>query len=489
MYLATTTAPLNNVINTDSQDPVSTQASSVAGDIDYVPEPAQKGKPKRRDISITDRTNLIVIGHVDAGKSTMMGHFLYKLADVDHRTMAKYKRDSEKIGKGSFSYAWVLDETDEERERGVTIDVATRSFETTNKKFTLLDAPGHRDFVPNMISGAAQADAAVLVIDAGTGGFESGFDGQGQTREHAILIRSLGVRQLIVAINKMDMVGWSEERYNEIVSRLTEFLSSVGFASDSVKYVPVSGLEGINLTKSTKDDEPIAPQTWYRRGPVLEELLDSLASPERNIDKPFRLPVIEFFRGGTYTSGRSGKIVTVHGRIVQGKVAIGDRLVLIPGNEKAIVKAIEAVSEDVDYAVDGENVYLTIDGIDIQQMSIGSVLCKPNFPVQYSDRFIAQIVVFEAPVPITNGFPVILHIQSDNKPAYVSKLISVIDQSTGEVKKSKPRHIGQGVTANVEIKVESSVCIDLFRESKDLGRIALRSGGITLAAGIITGVI
>ncbi|KAJ2817553.1 hypothetical protein FBU31_006185, partial [Coemansia sp. 'formosensis'] len=241
--------------------------------------------------------NLVVVGHVDAGKSTLMGHVLYALGQVNERTMKKFERDAEKIGKGSFAFAWVLDETDEERSRGVTMDIATSAFATPHRKFTLLDAPGHRDFVPNMISGASRADVAILVVDAAIGGFESGFDGNGQTREHAILIRSLGVRQLVVAVNKLDTIEWSETRYLEVTGRLLDFLTGCGYLKEDVRFVPVSGLKGVNLVHriTAKDTPELA--AWYRdasdnlggTGPCLVDLLDTFAMPERPVSKPFRL--------------------------------------------------------------------------------------------------------------------------------------------------------------------------------------------------------
>ncbi|KAJ1800205.1 hypothetical protein LPJ59_001274, partial [Coemansia sp. RSA 2399] len=227
------------VSESDSSRPA-TPAAKTKKRINVVEEYSKSHKTR-------ETLNLVVVGHVDAGKSTLMGHLLYALGQVNERTIRKFERDAEKIGKGSFAYAWVLDETEEERSRGVTMDVATNSFTTEHRKFTLLDAPGHRDFVPNMISGASRADVAILVVDASTGEFEAGFDGNGQTREHAILIRSLGVRQLVVAINKLDMVDWSESRFDEITSRLLEFLTGCGYLKTDVRFVPVGGLKGINL--------------------------------------------------------------------------------------------------------------------------------------------------------------------------------------------------------------------------------------------------
>ncbi|KAJ2558922.1 hypothetical protein EV175_000572, partial [Coemansia sp. RSA 1933] len=439
--------------------------------------------------------NLVVVGHVDAGKSTLMGHLLYALGQVKERTLRKFERDAEKIGKGSFAYAWVLDETEEERSRGVTMDVATNSFATEHRKFTLLDAPGHRDFVPNMISGASRADVAVLAVDASTGGFESGFDGNGQTREHAILVRSLGVKQLVVAVNKLDMVGWSEDRFDEISARLLEFLTSCGYSTTDVRFVPVSGLKGTNLAhRVSMDDVPALAAWWHDdgerngngvAGACLVDLIDSFSVPERPVDRPFRLAVTDFFRSGTAGSASS---VSVSGRIAQGNVQIGEQVVLVPGGERGVVRAIDVDIASEEWAVAGDSVVLMIQDVDIQNISIGSVVCSClNPPIQAVQRFEAQLVIFDPPVPITNGFPALLHIQSLNVPAAVHRIIEVIDQRTGEVTRRRPRHIGKGATARVEIiATDSPVCLELFKDSKDLGRVMLRKNGETIAAGIVT---
>ncbi|CAG8709218.1 4391_t:CDS:10, partial [Acaulospora morrowiae] len=272
--------------------------------------------------------NLVVIGHVDAGKSTLMGHLLYLLGEVNEKTMKGYERESSRIGKSSFSYAWVLDETDEERRRGITMDIAITKFETENRRFTLLDAPGHKDFIPNMISGAAQADVAILVVDATTGEFEAGFEANGQTKEHALLVRSLGVQQLVVAINKLDVVGWSRARYDEIVTKLSNFLSSTNFKKDKVFYVPCSGLTGENLVERS-------PNTldWYD-GKTLVQQIDLFEPPVRLLEKPFRLSVSDFFKGGMGNS--SG--VMVAGRIEGGSIQVGDEIMVVPGYERSVVK-------------------------------------------------------------------------------------------------------------------------------------------------------
>ncbi|KAJ2539715.1 hypothetical protein GGF49_005015 [Coemansia sp. RSA 1853] len=428
--------------------------------------------------------NLVVVGHVDAGKSTLMGHLLYALGQVNERTLRKFEREAEKIGKGSFAYAWVLDETDEERARGVTMDIATSSFETAHRRFTLLDAPGHRDFVPNMISGASRADVAVLVVDASTGGFESGFDGDGQTREHAQLIRALGVRQVVVAVNKLDMVQWNADRYTEIVGRLQTFMQGCGFLRDNVRFVPVSGLGGVNLAQRVSD---VAELAWYRDGDspgaCLVELLDTFEQPQRAVAGAFRLAVTDFFRGGT--AGSAGS-VSASGRIAQGNVQVGDTVTVVPGGAGGVVRAIDVGFEAQDWAVAGDEVVIQVQGLDMQQLALGAVLCAPEQPITAVTCFEAQIAVFDPAVPITNGFPALVHVQSVSVPGSVRRIIETFDARTGEVKRRNPRHIRKGATARVEIVTEAALCLELFKDAKDLGRIMLRRGGETVAAGIVT---
>ncbi|CAI2184591.1 6663_t:CDS:10 [Funneliformis geosporum] len=379
--------------------------------------------------------NLVIIGHVDAGKSTLMGHLLYLLGEVNEKTMRKYERDSSKIGKSSFAYAWVLDETGEERSRGITMDIAITKFETENRRFTLLDAPGHRDFIPNMISGAAQADVAILVVDATTGEFETGFDSNGQTKEHALLVRSLGVQQLIVAINKLDVVNWSQNRYNDIMAKLNLFLTLAGFKKDKVIYVPCSGLTGENLLKRSEN-----VLEWYS-GPTLVQQIDKFEPPIRLLEKPFRLSVSDFFKGGIGSMGG----VTVAGRIEAGNIQVGEGVTVIPGGEHGVVK------------------------------------------VPVTSHFLAQVVVFEIKVPITRGFPVILYRQSLNEPAIITKLISILDKSTGAVIKKNPRCLVKSSIAIVEIELSNRpIPLETYKENKELGRIMLRKGGETVAAGIVT---
>ncbi|KAJ8270574.1 hypothetical protein GJAV_G00116610 [Gymnothorax javanicus] len=419
--------------------------------------------------------NLVVIGHVDAGKSTLMGHLLYLLGHVNKRTMHKYEQDSKKAGKASFAYAWVLDETGEERERGVTMDVGMMKFETETKVITLMDAPGHKDFIPNMITGAAQADVAVLVVDASRGEFEAGFESGGQTREHALLVRSLGVTQLAVAVNKMDQVNWQQERFQEILTKLGHFLKQAGFKDSDVSYIPTSGLSGENL--STRSAIPMLT-SWYC-GPCLLEQIDAFKPPQRSVDKPFRFCVSDVFKD-------QGSGFCVTGKIEAGYIQTGDRVLAMPPNEVCTIKSIALHEEPIEWAAAGDHVSLTVTGMDIIKMNVGCVFCNTKEPIKACTRFRARILIFNIELPITQGFPVLLHYQTISEPATIRKLVSVLHKSSGEVLKKKPKCLSKGQNAVVEIQTQRPVALELYKDFKELGRFMLRYVGSTIAAGVVT---
>ncbi|XP_066152396.1 protein HBS1 isoform X1 [Euwallacea fornicatus] len=421
---------------------------------------------------------MVVIGHVDAGKSTLMGRLLCELGQVNKKTMHKYEQDSKKVGKQSFMYAWVLDETGEERDRGITMDVGRYLFETKTKEVTLLDAPGHKDFIPNMISGAAQADVGLLVVDATRGEFETGFDLGGQTREHALLVRSLGVNQLAVAINKLDTVCWSKERFDEIVQKLKQFLKQAGFKDSDVTFVPCSGLTGQNLVKPPTENELLE---WYT-GSYLLAVIDKFRSPPRPVTKPFRFSVNDVFKG-------TGSGFCVDGRVETGIVNIGDKILICPNKEQVVVKLISIDESPKTVAFAGDQATITLSGIDIQNVSIGNILCDPHNSVPVSTKFEARIVIFNIAIPITKGYSIILHHQSLSEPAVISKLTSQLNKSTGEVQKKHPRFLGKNSSAIVEITVSKPIALELYSECKELGRVMLRVGGVTIAAGLITRII
>ncbi|XP_029047251.1 LOW QUALITY PROTEIN: protein HBS1 [Osmia bicornis bicornis] len=428
-------------------------------------------KDKRGDSK--EHIHLVVVGHVDAGKSTLLGRLLCDLGQVPSRLIHKYQQESKKIGKQSFAYAWVLDETGEERERGITMDIGHSKFETETKSITLLDAPGHKDFIPNMITGATQADVALLVVDATRGEFETGFDSGGQTREHALLLRSLGVLQLAVVINKLDTVDWSKERFNEIVEKMSVFLKQAGF-KDNIPFVPCSGLSGENIV--TKPKESLS--NWYT-GPTLVDVIDNFKCPERPINKPFRFSVNDIFKG-------TGSGFCVSGHVETGMVSLGDKVLILPRNETAVIKGLQVDEASTTNAFAGDHVSLTLSGIDQQNVGIGDIICIPQNPVPVTTCFEAHIVVFAVKIPIMKGLPVVMHQQSLVQPAVVTKLIAQIHRTTGETIKKKPRCLPKNSSAIVEIRTQNPVCMELYKDVKQLGRITLRVEGTTIAAGLIT---
>ena len=416
----------------------------------------EKSNPKKA-------ANFVVIGHVDAGKSTLMGRLLYDLKVVDQRTLDKYRKESERLGKGSFALAWVLDQGTEERNRGVTIDIAMNKFETENTSFTILDAPGHRDFIPNMIAGASQADFAVLVIDASTGNFESGL--KGQTKEHALLVRSMGVQRIVVAINKLDTVQWSQDRFDEISQQVSAFLTSAGFLSKNVAFVPCAGLTGDNIVR--KADDPKA--FWYTGLPLIS-LLEFSEPVTRALGKPLRLTIDDIFRGGVQNP------LSVSGRLDAGNVQIGDVVLVVPAKETATVKGLEVDSEPADWAVAGQNVILHLADIEAKYLKSGDIMCSPASPIQCITSFKVKVLAFEHITPMHCE----VHKGRLYAPGRVTQLVAQLDKSSGAViKGKKPRLIKPGSVARVMIKVEEPVPLEQG------GRIVLRAGGQTIGAGLV----
>ncbi|XP_035278222.1 HBS1-like protein isoform X2 [Anguilla anguilla] len=475
----------DNVVAATTAGPDTPARPAASEDPGAVPTPVKPSGKAKQQLNVREELekrqggkpllNLVVIGHVDAGKSTLMGHLLYLLGHVNKRTMHKYEQDSKKAGKASFAYAWVLDETGEERERGVTMDVGMTKFDTKTKVITLMDAPGHKDFIPNMITGAAQADVAVLVVDASRGEFEAGFESGGQTREHGLLVRSLGVTQLAVAVNKMDQVNWQQERFQEILTKLGHFLKQAGFKDSDVSYIPTSGLSGENLT--TRSAVP-SLTSWYQ-GPCLLEQIDAFKPPRRSVDKPFRLCVADVFKD-------QGSGFCVTGKIEAGYIQTGDRVLAMPPNESCTVKGITLHDEPIEWAAAGDHVSLTVTGMDIIKMNVGCVFCDMKEPIRACTRFRARVLLFNIEVPVTQGFPVLLHYQTVSEPATIRKLVSILHKSSGEVLKKKPKCLSKGQNAVVEIQTQRPVALELYKDFKELGRFMLRYVGSTIAAGVVT---
>lgn len=414
---------------------------------------------------------------MDAGKSTLMGRLLLAFGQMNERDHQQNTRNSAKMGKSSFAYAWALDSSEEERARGVTIDVAQDTFRTPTTLFHLLDAPGHSDFVPNMISGAAQADAAILVVDAMLGAFEAGFGPRGQTREHATLLRSLGVQQVIVAVNKLDAVDYSHERFTEIRTALLPFLYQTGFDVEShVQFVPCAASTGWNLLEKPSE------AGWYQ-GPPLAGALDALEQPERKIDAPLRLPVTNVFRGQSALSSGLG----VAGRIVSGFVQVGEVVAALPGDESGVVKAIEHEGDTVPWASAGANVTLFLSHLEQNQVGVGSVLCQPNARVALCKSVLVQLLVFQPTYPLVKGTAVEVYHHSADLPAELTELVSILDKGSGDVVRTNPRVLPHNVTAMARFTFAQGRAypIETFRANKEMARLLFRMHGETVAAGIV----
>ena len=395
-----------------------------------------------------------------------MGRLLVDLKVIDQRTVDKYRREADKIGKSSFALAWVLDSTTEERDRGVTVDFAMRNFETPKTKYTILDAPGHQDFVPNMIAGAAQADFAVLVVDASPNSFESGFQGGGQTKEHALLIRSMGVSRVVVAVNKLDAVAWSQARYTEIEQQLAAFLTSAGFQKQNLTFVPCSGLGGQNVVAPPAKD--LIP--WYSSSGTLIGALDAIKPTARALQKPLRLVVNEVFRSGPQN------LLSIGGRLEAGHVQVGERILAVPAAATCQVRGVEIAGESREWAVAGDNVVLQLSS-DVEETALkaGDVICPPAHPVASVGEFLLKALAFECLTPMH----VEVHRGRLHVGGRVAEMRAVVDKVTGKVLKLRPRVVQPGSLCRLRVVLDGVVPLEAG------ARVVLRAGGRTVAAGLL----
>lgn len=484
-------APKNNTNSPNVKLTSSGRPASAKSDVKQNTEPKRKAVLEKLQAEMKgegSKANLsvVVIGHVDSGKSTLMGHLLHLSGLVSDKTIHRYTVDSADIGKQSFAFAWVMDEYGEERERGVTIDVGVRSFQTSTKNVTILDAPGHKEYIPNMITGAAVADVGILVINALEGEFEKGFRDDSQTKEHVILAKSLGVSSLIVAVNKLDMCQWSEARFVDIKTQLHPFLTKSGFKKDNIAYIPCSGLYGINLITGLKTKNNDSTQEsieklkkWYT-GPTVIDAIDSIPPPDRTLDGPLVLPINDI-----YKDTQSGMGICVAGRVERGYMARTDNVLVLPINEVAQVKLIKYQGLPVEQVMAGQNVDVALINVQLSSLYTGCVLCDPEAPVVVGQSFVGQILTF-AEMPILRGQHVTFHLQAVNESAVVSKLVNIINPKTNEVEKVNPKCLTKQTMATVVVRVDKPICLALFSQCRALGRFTLRDKGKTLAAGIIT---
>uniref|UniRef100_A0A2P2LQN7 HBS1-like protein isoform X4 n=1 Tax=Rhizophora mucronata TaxID=61149 RepID=A0A2P2LQN7_RHIMU len=421
--------------------------------------------------------NLAIVGHVDSGKSTLSGRLLHLLGRITQKEMHKYEKEAKLRGKGSFAYAWALDESPEERERGITMTVAVAYFDSKKYHVVVLDSPGHRDFVPNMISGATQADAAVLVIDACTGAFEAGMDtAKGQTREHTQLIRSFGVEQIIVAVNKMDAVEFSKDRFELIKSQLGTFLRSCSFKDACISWIPLSVVGNQNLVAAPSD---VRLSSWYR-GPHLLDAIDSLQPPARDFSKPLIMPICDVIQSS------SQGLVSACGKLEAGALRSGSKVLVLPCGEIGKVRSLECNSQAHAIARAGDNVAVSLSGIDGSHVIAGGVLCHPDFPVAFVKHLELKVLVLDGATPILIGSHLEVHIHHTKEAARVARIISVLDSKTGKVTKKTPRVLTSKQSAVLEVVLNEPVCVEEFANCRALGRAFLRASGRTIAVGIVT---
>ncbi|HZA43337.1 MAG TPA: translation elongation factor EF-1 subunit alpha [Nitrososphaeraceae archaeon] len=420
--------------------------------------------------------NLVVVGHVDNGKSTTVGHLMVDLKVIDQRTIDAYAKESEATGKGdTFKYAWVLDSIKEERDRGVTIDLAFQKFETQKFFYTLIDAPGHRDFIKNMITGASEADAAVLVVSVRPGETEAATDPGGQAREHAFLSRTLGVSQIIVALNKMDDVAYSEQRYKEVKDLVEKMLKLVGYNTSKVQFIPVSAWKGDNLVKLSENTP------WYK-GPTLAESLDMFEAPEKPIGKPLRIPIQD-----VYTITGVGTVPV--GRVETGVVRANDKVIVMPSGVTGEVKSIETHHTQMESAEAGDNIGFNLRGVDRKSIKRGDVLGSTDKPPSVAREFEAQIIVIHHPTAMAPGYTPVLHAHTAQVAATLSEFVAKIDAKTGGIVEEKPKFLKTGDAAIVRIKPTRPLAIETFKEFPEIGRFALRDMGTTIAAGVVKGIV
>jgi elongation factor 1-alpha len=416
--------------------------------------------------------NLVVTGHVDNGKSTTVGHLMVDLGVIDQRTIDAFAKESESTGKGdTFKYAWVLDSIKDERDRGITIDLAFQKFETTKFFYTLIDAPGHRDFIKNMITGASEADASVLVVSVKPGETEAATEPGGQAREHAFLSRTLGVNQIAVALNKMDDVNYTEARFKEVKETVEKMLKLVGYNTTKVNFIPVSGWKGDNLVKKSEN------MPWYK-GPTLAEALDSFEPPEKPIGKPLRIPVQD-----VYSITGVGTVPV--GRVETGRIKANDKVIVMPAGVTGEVKSIETHHTQMDFAEAGDNIGFNLRGVDKKAIKRGDMIgTSDNIPT-VAKEFEAQIIVIHHPTAMAPGYTPVLHAHTAQVAAILSDFVAKIDPKTGATVEEKPKFLKTGDAAIVKIKPVRPLAIETFKEFPEIGRFALRDMGTTIAAGVV----
>jgi len=413
--------------------------------------------------------NVVFVGHVDAGKSTTVGRLLFDSGIVSEQEMKKLKEEAIKHGKAGFEFAYVMDEIRESRERGVTIDLAYKKLVTQKYEITIIDAPGHRDFVKNMITGASQADCAFLVISAPTGV-------EPQTTEHLWLLRTMGVKNIAVAINKMDAVQYKEEKFNAVKEQVSKLLMGVGVKPDKTTFIACSGLQGDNVAKKSNN------MSWYK-GPTVLEQFDLFPAPELPTNLPMRMPVQDVYEITGIGTVPVGKIET-------GIMKAGMKILVVPGRTgegiSGEIKSIEMHHESLPEANAGDNVGINIRGIGKKDIARGDVICDATKPCPVVEEFIATITVINHPTVLAKGYTPVFHVHTAQVPCQFVELIAQINPATGEVIKEHPDFLKNGDSAKVRIKPQGKLCLEIQSENPFMSRFAVRDAGATVAAGMCT---
>lgn len=411
--------------------------------------------------------NVVFVGHVDHGKSTTVGRLFYDSGSIDEQTMRKLKETAAQLGKAGFEFAFVMDQLKEERERGVTIDLMHKKFVSDKYEYTIIDAPGHKDFIKNMITGASQADVGYLVVAASEGVMA-------QTKEHIWLCKTLGVNQLAVVVNKMDAVKYDEAKYNSVKKEVTDVLKGIGYKTDNINFIAAAGLTGENIVKKSEN------MPWYK-GPTVREQLDLFTEPEKPVHLPLRLPIQDVYN-------ITGIGVVPVGRVETGKMKVGDKVIIVPAREGTgvvgEVKSIEMHHEQIPEAIPGDNVGFNVRGVNKKDIARGDVLGHTDNPPKVVKEFTAQLVVLNHPTVITAGYTPVFHVHTAQIACRFDKIEKSLDPASGQTRKENPDFIKNGEAAIVKIIPTKPMVIERMKDIPHMSRFAIRDAGSTVAAGM-----
>lgn len=433
---------------------------------------------KKIDFDQKKPLNVVLLGHVDAGKSTISGHILVLTGNVDERTMEKYEKEAKALNREGWKFAFALDTSEQERAKGKTEECGQASFMTASRRFTILDAPGHKNYVPHMIGGASQADIGILVISARKGEFETGFERGGQTREHAMLAKTSGVRQMVIVVNKLDDPSvinsdgtWSKDRFEECKVKLEPYMKQVGWNPKGLVWIPVSGLTGDNLK------EPPSKKTcpWYD-GQTLLDTLENIPIPDRQMSGAVKMPISEKHK-------EMGTMVM--GKLESGVIQVNDKLTLMPNRDDVLVDALMLEGTDSQAAEPGDVVRLRLKGVEEEDVRVGFVLCSPSDLVSYSNSFTAILIILEHPSIICAGYSAVLHIHAAVEEMTIAKLLAEVDKKTGKAKQKYPKFVKPGMKVLAQISTSMPICVEPYNVFPQLGRFMIRDEGKTVAVGTV----